>query len=291
MGKARLTFWPELRRDALVALRDGRRSLRFDAVVADEAQDLGLASVQMLAELVGGLPSPNLTLVGDGQQAIYPGGFSLLQTGIDVRGRATVLRTNWRNTYAIWMAARAFIEGEEFDDLDDDVLSGRSDEESPLPMRDGISPGLWTAGEGEDAALVAEIVREALELGVDPGDVGVLAPTNAQAKRLQAGLTEASVRNRELSRYEGVHEPFVRVGTFHRAKGLEFKHVVVTGLSAATWPPRRPGLDHVAQLEARGREVRAAFVAMTRARDRLDVVVAGEPASELSRAAWAFDRY
>jgi mRNA-degrading endonuclease RelE of RelBE toxin-antitoxin system len=277
MAKARLTFWPELRRDALASIRDGHASLDYDAVVADEAQDLGLASIQMLAELAGGLPSPRLTLVGDGQQAIYPGGFSLLQTGIDVRGRSTVLRTNWRNTYAIWMAARAFIEGEEFDDLDDELAPGRDDDQSPLPMRDGIPPGLWLAGDGEDTQLAAEIVQEALELGVDPGDIGVLAPTNAQAKRLHSALSRISIPNRELSRYEGVHEPYVRVGTFHRAKGLEFKHVVVTGLSTATWPPRRPGLDRVAQLEARGRDVRAAFVAMTRARDRLDVVVAGDP--------------
>lgn len=82
----------------------------------------------------------------------------------------------------------------------------------------------------------------------------------------------------------------MRVGTFHRAKGLEFKHVVVTGLSVSTWPPRCPGLDGVAQAEAEARDVRAAFVAMTRARDRLDVVVAGEPAAELIAAAWVFDQ-
>jgi superfamily I DNA/RNA helicase len=145
-------------------------------------------------------------------------------------------------------------------------------------MRDGIPPGLWIAGEGDEAALAAEVVREAIELGVDPGDAAVVAPTNAQVAAVRSALQAACVPNRELSRYEGVHEPFVRVGTFHRAKGLEFKHVVVTGLSAGAWPPRRPGLEELARAEARGRDVRAAFVAMTRARDRLDVVVAGRGA-------------
>ena len=37
-------------------------------------------------------------------------------------------------------------------------------------MRDGIPPGLWIAEYGQDAALAAEVVREAIELGVDPGD-------------------------------------------------------------------------------------------------------------------------
>jgi hypothetical protein len=289
MGKAKLTYWPELRRDALAVLREGKATLKYDAIVADEAQDLGLAAVQMLTALAGGLPAPNLTLVGDGQQAIYPGGFSLLRMGIDIRGRSSVLRTNWRNTYAIWAAAQLFIQGEAFDDLEEDAAIGRDEEETPLPMRDGIAPALWVAEGTNEAPLAAEVVREALELGVDPGDVAVLAPTKSQAKRLQSALRAAAVPANELEKYEGVHEPLVRVGTFHRAKGLEFKLVVVTGLSAATWPPKRPGLDAVAQAEARARDLRAAFVAMTRARDRLDVVVAGEPAPELARAAWAFD--
>ena len=41
MAKARLTFWPELKRDALTVLRDGRASKSFDAVVADEAPSPG----------------------------------------------------------------------------------------------------------------------------------------------------------------------------------------------------------------------------------------------------------
>ena len=114
---------PELRRDALMVLREGTAPLSYDAVVADEAQDLGEASILLLAELCGGLPDPNLTLVGDGQQAIYPGGFSLLQLGIDIRGAASVLRTNWRNGYWIWRAAEAFVEGLNFDDLEDETSS------------------------------------------------------------------------------------------------------------------------------------------------------------------------
>jgi mRNA-degrading endonuclease RelE of RelBE toxin-antitoxin system len=290
MGKARLTFWPELQRDALVVLRDGRASLSFDAVVADEAQDLGEAGIRLLVELCGGLPEPNLTLVGDGQQSIYPGGFSLLQLGVDVRGRSTVLRTNWRNSYRIWRAAQAFIEGESFDDLDEEVVGSRADEERPRPMREGRAPGLWSAPHGEDADLAAEIVREAIELGADPGDTAVLAPTNARADEIRSALSRAGITSEDLAQYVGLHAPIVRVGTFHRAKGLEFKHVVVTGLNRDTWPPTRPGLDPAALQEAQARDTRAAFVAMTRARDRLDVVVAGEPAERLAAAAWAFDQ-
>lgn len=293
MAKARLTFWPELKRDALTVLREGRVSREFDAIVADEAQDLGETAVHMLVEMAGGLPQPNLTLVGDGQQAIYPRGFSLLQLGIDIRGRgrATVLRTNWRNSYMIWQAAQAFIAEEGFDDLEEEPASARDVEESPLPMREGLPPGLWLAPAGQDAELAAEVVAEAIAKGAHPGDTAVLAPTNQRVDQLRSALRSANLPTADLAKYQGVSEPVIRVGTFHRAKGLEFKHVVVTGLSEGTWPPKRPGLDSAAELEARARDVRAAFVAMTRARDRLDVVVGGEPAQRLSEAAWAFDQH
>src|SRR4029079_15891160 len=71
MGKAKLTYWPELRRDALIVQRDGRAQLHYDAIVAAEAQARGEASILLLAEICGGMPEPNLTLAGDGQQSIY----------------------------------------------------------------------------------------------------------------------------------------------------------------------------------------------------------------------------
>jgi superfamily I DNA/RNA helicase len=290
MGRDGLTHFSEVRRDALATLRDGRATRQFAAVVADEAQDLGENAVQLLLEVAGGLPDPNLTLVGDGQQSIYPGGFSLLQQGIDVRGRATVLRTNWRNTHAIWKAAQAFIAGEGFDELEEPDPRMRSSDEVPMPMRDGQPPGLWCASAGEEFAMAAEVVAESLALGADPGNCAVLAPSNAQVRALRSALQASGVATEDLSAYEGRHGAAVWTGTFHRAKGLEFKHVVVAGLSARTWPPRRPGLDVVARSEARARDVRAAFVAMTRARDRLDVVVGGAPAPELEHARDAFDR-
>jgi superfamily I DNA/RNA helicase len=292
MGKAKLTYWPELRRDALIVQRDSRAQLHYDAVVADEAQDLGEASILLLAEMCGGMPDPNLTLVGDGQQAIYPGGFSLLQLGIDIRGaRATVLKTNWRNGYWIWRAAQAFVEGVAFDDLEDEPLGWSDVEESEAPMREGVSPGLWVVPPSDEAELAVEVVRETIELGADLGNAAILAPTNQRANAIRSALAACSVPCEDLARYDGQHKAVVWVGTFHRAKGLEFKHVVVTGLNAATWPPRRQGLDPAAQQEARARDVRAAYVAMTRARDRLDIVVGGEPAEPLARAAEWFDQH
>ena len=76
-------------------------------------------------------------IVGDGQQSIYPGGFGLREVGVDIVGRSRVLTANWRNTWSVWTAARAVMEGQEFDDLDEDVgLRPTGDEPEPLTVGD-----------------------------------------------------------------------------------------------------------------------------------------------------------
>jgi hypothetical protein len=282
--------WHEIRAEALQMVTAGEVRRRYASVIADETQDLTETSVRLLVALAGGSPRPAVTFVGDGQQSIYPGGFSLRSLGVEVRGRSFLLRTNWRNTYAIWLSASAFIADEQFDDLEEE-LDERPPADQPYPLRDGIPPRLHQLDTFDEASeWLAELVADDLEAGADPGDCAVLTPTNALAARLEGALTRAGVTARGLDRYAGEHSDSVWVGTFHRAKGLEFKHVYVLGLEAANWPPRVPGLEPRAQSEADGRAVRAAFVGMTRARDSLDVVTTQEPAARLAEAAWAFDR-
>ena len=278
--------WHEIRAEALQMLSAGEVRRRYASVIADETQDLTETSVRLLVALAGAGPRPAVTFVGDGQQSIYPGGFSLRSLGVEVRGRSFVLRTNWRNTYAIWLSASAFIADEQFDDLEEE-LDERPPADQPYPLRDGIPPRLHQLDTFDEASeWLAELVADDLEAGADPGDCAVLTPTNALAARLEGALTRAGVTARGLDRYAGEHSDSVWVGTFHRAKGLEFKHVYVLGLEAANWPPRVPGLEPGAQSEADGRAVRAAFVGMTRARDSLDVVTTQEPAPRLAEAAW-----
>ena len=68
----------------------------YSAVIVDEAQDITMAGLLFLRALVNA-PHPDrdrpnrMLILGDGAQRIYPGGYTLRQTGIEVRGRTTVL--------------------------------------------------------------------------------------------------------------------------------------------------------------------------------------------------------
>jgi hypothetical protein len=70
---------------ALADLQDSGAKRPYAAVIVDEVQDLTLVGLRLLHALVGDTPN-GLLLVGDGQQAVYPGGFRLSDAGIEIRG-------------------------------------------------------------------------------------------------------------------------------------------------------------------------------------------------------------
>jgi UvrD/REP helicase N-terminal domain/UvrD-like helicase C-terminal domain len=291
LNREGLVGWNTLRWEAAAMLHEGRVDRSYDSVVVDEAQDVSEASIRLLIELAGGLPRPRLTTVGDGQQSIYPGGFSLRSLGVDVRGRSMVLRTNWRNTLCIWRAAQAFIADEAFDDLEDDEALKRDPEETPYPVRVGEPPRLHFCHGGEkgEAEAAALLVAEDVENGFAPGDCVVLHPINRGVAKIISALKTLGVETGDLKDYAGTHQQKVWVGTFHRAKGLEFKHAYVTGLASGRWPMLFRDLDEQSREEERARQVRAAFVALTRGRDTLDVICGGRLPESLEQARWLFD--
>jgi superfamily I DNA/RNA helicase len=69
------------------------------------------------------------------------------------------------------------------------------------------------------------------------------------------------------------------VGTYHRAKGLEFKEVYLPHVSAGLVPPVSRTAD---PLEAEELARRQFFVGMTRARDRLAITWSGEASEFLA---------
>lgn len=71
-----------------------------------------------------------------------------------------------------------------------------------------------------------------------------------------------------LEEYAGRTIDAVKVGTFRRAKGLEFPAVFLPLLTRVA-PPRHGGEAEPAYEERVARERRALYVGMTRARDRL----------------------
>lgn len=98
--------------------------------------------------------------------------------------------------------------------------------------------------------------------------MAVLVARLDEAERCHRMLREAGVATIDLLEYDGVGTRAVKVGTFKRAKGLEFSHVFLPYLRPAP-PAMRVGESEEAFGERAERERRELFVGMTRARDVL----------------------
>jgi hypothetical protein len=247
--------------------------LGYSAVVVDEAQDLSCAMIRMLHSVVGDEPDA-FNLVGDGQQTIYPGGYTLAEAGVDISGRGVVLNRNYRNTAEIADFAAGLIAGDEVTDIE----GGLAASEPAETMRHGVRPmyTVFPSRSVHDKSLVERVRRIIADSDGEKtlGDIGVLALYSWHAKEAAEALEEAGIPTIPLEKYDGKPVDKVKVGTIKRAKGLEFKDVLVVRT-----PPHlvQPGLvpetDDAAR-ERRELQRRELYVAMTRARDGLWVGVA-----------------
>lgn len=139
--------------------------------------------------------------------------------------------------------------------------------------------------EEHDLALAAAI-EEAVAGGTGPGDLAVLLPTNAQVEYYADQIATLGSPTQVLTDHDGVPNQMVTVGTYQRAKGLEFKQVFLHRLDADGWREARGrGEDDASYAERPDLLRRQVFVAMTRARDALWLGWVGQPSTILPAAA------
>ncbi|WP_241255630.1 3'-5' exonuclease [Candidatus Protofrankia californiensis] len=257
------------RDDVLLLARDlvrRKTGTEFDAVIVDEVQDLTCVGLQLLHAFVGDKPD-GLLVVGDGRQSVYPGGFTPSEAGVSVVGRSTVLPRNYRNREAILRYAQQVVVDDSFEDLDVAAERGLRDVQI-----DRLGGDVHEADVADPAAQVSALCAHLLEShagrDIRYGDMAVLAPTNAEAESWRHVLTKNGIPAISLKEYDGTTCDAVKVGTYHRAKGLDFAHVCIPNRNR--FPrPRHPSESADAYRERAQLERRQLYVALTRARDSL----------------------
>ena len=246
------------------------------------------------------IPADGLLLVDDAAQRIYAGGFRLSWAQIRVGGRSEVLQKNYRNTKPIVEAAKA-IRG--------DTLPVREDDDDGAALhasyerQDGLLPTFLRVGKrGEGPAIVEEIQALAREGRLELETIAVLTRGNNDAERIARWLRSkcqipcAMLRNLRGTRPLGAG---VRVGTFDRSKGLDFRAVLIPRLGASVFPKDEEAdetqlsipvvRDAPTELTEEEREARQLdldrlYVGMTRAKERVFLVADESPSPEIERA-------
>ena len=263
-GKAE---WGSVIGDAQSLLELNGPTLPYKAVVVDEAQDFHAQDWRLIRAIVPGGPD-DLFVVGDAHQRIYGQKVALRACGINVQGRASRLRVNYRTTEEIRSWAMAVLAGVEIDDLDGE----KEEEKGYKSLMSGPRPEIHRfGGRDEELRYVGERVKELV--GLRPAEhVCLVARTNKLLKDdYQPMLAALGIKSTLLDqRGEGQG---VRLATMHRVKGLEFPAMILAGINARYMPLPVPGLpdDPASKADHEDRERALLFVAATRARDLLVV--------------------
>lgn len=197
----------------------------YAAVIVDEAQDLSLTAIRLVATIA---PSADngLLLIGDCRQKIYPGGYRLTDAGLSITGRRSeVLTVNYRNAPAILDAALDVIAEQQLEDIDGHLVTGRPAELAATHSAGRVLHGYAPTAVDLQQQMIAMIHVLAADGG--HGDIAVLCHRTTQVNEHLRVLRRARIPAVDLDAYSGDPTDRVKVGTWHKAKGLEFAHVLL----------------------------------------------------------------
>ena len=271
-----LLTWPSIF-GKVTAYFSQRADKPFTHAVIDEAQDLGVPELRMLAVITPNGPDA-LFFAGDLGQRIFQEPFSWKALGVDIRGRSRTLKVNYRTSHQIRQAADRLMPK-----IVQDVDGNEQDRRGTVSVFNGPDPEIQIFADADrEIAGVADWIKQAVDAGIAPAEIGIFVRSNDQLARARAAVKAAGHTQLELS--ERLEQPKGRVaiGTMHLAKGLEYKAVAVMACDDDVLPlqERIETVADESELdEVHDTERNLFYVACTRARDRL-LVSGVTPASE-----------
>lgn len=249
----------------------------FTHAVIDEAQDLGVPELRMLAAITPG-GSDALFFAGDLGQRILQEPFSWKTLGVDIRGRSRTLKVNYRTSHQIRQAADRLLPK-----VVQDVDGNEQDRRGTVSVFNGPDPEIQTYADSDgEIRGVADWIGRAVADGIAPAEIGIFVRSNDQLTRARAAVKAAGHAQLELSERLEQPQGRIAIGTMHLAKGLEYKAVVVMACDDDVLPlqERIETVADESELdEVHDTERNLFYVACTRARDRL-LVSGVQPASE-----------
>jgi superfamily I DNA/RNA helicase len=251
----------------LAAYFTGGAKSPFDFTVVDESQDVSVAQLRFLAALGAGRRN-GLFFAGDLGQRIFQQPFSWKALGVDIRGRSTTLRINYRTSHQIRMQADRLL-GPEVSDVD-----GNTEERNAtISWFNGPPPEISVLETSDqETSIVSEWIKARRSEGVFPHEMAIFVRSKAQMERAKAAAEGSGVSFKLLDERVETITGTMSVGTMHLAKGLEFRVVVVMACDDEVIPlqERIETVTDDADLEdVYNTERQLLYVACTRARDQL----------------------
>jgi mRNA-degrading endonuclease RelE of RelBE toxin-antitoxin system len=249
----------------------------FDFVIVDEAQDISIAQLRFLSALGANRPN-TLFFAGDLGQRIFQQPFSWKALGVDIRGRSSTLKINYRTSHQIRMQADRLL-GPEVADVD-----GNTEErKGTISVFNGAPPTIRVLTSREDECLtVCQWLAARKDEGILAHEIGIFVRSQAELDRARAAVGKSGLSFKVLDENVEAVSGRVSISTMHFAKGLEFRSVAVMACEDEIIPLQErieTVADDADLEEVYNTERHLLYVACTRARDHL-LVTGVDPASE-----------
>ena len=253
----------------------------YSHVIADEVQDMATVELRFLRALVGQHPD-DLFLVGDPYQKIYARRTAFSAAGINIRGnRSRRLRLNYRTTEEIKRLAISAVRGFEYDDFD-----GSAEKmDGYVSLMHGSRPTYRQFKEKrEELTYLAEEARQLIRSGLRPADIVIACRTKDPLRDIKSSLHQLQLPYYDMTSASG-EATGIRLSTFHRLKGLEFKVVFLADVTERTcpfFPAELRGLEGEERQQHLLAERALLYVAITRAIQQVMLTGTGTPSTMLT---------
>ena len=250
---------------------------KYAHIIVDEGQDFSDNAFRLLRTIAGEEKPNDIFIVGDSHQRIYNNYPTLSKCGINVRGRSSVLKINYRTTEETRKYAFALLNGISFDDLDDDVDLG----DKCRSLVHGEAPVVkFFADANEELSYLNDCISELHKKSVPLKNICIVARTNQLVKDYSAQLTKSgySVYQINRSKADDLSHDGIRIATMHRVKGLEFQYVFIVSANNRI-VPLETAINHsdpIAERESYTAEKCLLYVALTRAQKQAYITCYGK---------------
>ncbi|MDO5343170.1 MAG: 3'-5' exonuclease [Bacteroidia bacterium] len=282
--KTRMQIWPVFEyyqrlmkerdlRDNSMAMYECRLAIMnapikpfYDHIIVDEGQDLSDNAYKLIRLIAGEEHQDDIFIVGDAHQRIYKNRAVLSRCGVNVKGRSSQLRINYRTTEETRKYAFALLKGIPFDDLDDSYDDGKV----CRSLTHGDKPEIKNFKDASaEAKYIAEEIKKLQNAGIDSNSICVVARTHKLLDDYVASLTQEGLRMFEIKRSKNDDRNYdgIRIATMHRVKGLEFSYVFIAAVNKRV-VPLNSAIDHtdaITEVESMNSEKCLLYVALTRA--------------------------
>lgn len=257
---------------------------RYTHIIIDESQDLSKVQLECLMQLYdSGKDYSSIMFVADTAQSIYDTswlikGRSFTSIGLDMTGKSNSLAKNYRTTTQIAEAAYSLIEADtEIIGDDNFVKPSLIDKQGTYPVFRRFSTL------EEEIRETKRLLLEKLLKQYELKEIAIVARTKKVLEQFQLGF-QTEIGTTLCANQEGIDfgENTIKLLTMHSIKGLEFKTVILVGLSDKLIPNQRLMQESDDANYAETMERKLLYVGMTRATERLYMSCHGEPSRFIS---------